>query len=444
MGLFDNWFGNTGDKKTQPKIKFGRYSDSYKTEEQYEAWQRSLDKFEEGNYFDAYEDFFFYLGDAKEENVVYERTGATSFTFELYQGSQVIKGYVDDKKFRAETKVATAKSLHIGFMRRLLEKNFTLQYSGFALDTQNDIFVVFDTFIIDGSPQKLYHALNEMATNADKMDDLLITEFDVLNIAESNHITVIDESEKEIKYQYTQNTLQNAFKNIETGKLDANIYPQAIGYILLDAIYKIDYLIRPEGYMMESIERINREYFLNNQRSVVEKNKTFLLELEELQKRSKTDFFKELYSTKSTFGVTQVVNHERLSTFIEEVIKEHDWYLKNGHDVIALAMTGYIVGYSLFYWALPKPCKMLFHLYYEIIEHEYFATLGFEYEYWKNKELNKSAIKRKIAEIIKTNKEQFYDLSADTSLLEYENIYDFSRSFLEMVQEMEIDPKPLV
>ena len=47
MGLFDNWFGKVTPKKPYPNIKFGRYSDSYKTEQQYKAWQNSLNKFDE-------------------------------------------------------------------------------------------------------------------------------------------------------------------------------------------------------------------------------------------------------------------------------------------------------------------------------------------------------------------------------------------------------------
>lgn len=440
MGLFDGWFGRTAKKEEQPNIKFGRYSDSYKSEEQYEAWQNSLDKFDDGDHFSAYADFFYYLGDPRDENVIYQRLGDTHFSFELYQGSKKITGYADGRKFRAEAKVVKADEIHVGFMRRLLEKNFTLKYSRFSLDENEDISIVFDTYLLDGSPQKLYYALNELATSADKMDDLLVNEFDMLHPIANEHVKEISEEEKEAKYLFIKKTLEQALEHINYGKLDANLYPKAIGYILLDTIYKLDYLIKPEGYMMETFERINRDYFMQDERSIVEKNRGFRKTLEKLQKRPKEAFFEEMYGTLSTFGVTQVIAHDRLKGFIDEVIKEHDWYVRNKHYDVALAMTGYIVGYSLFYWAVPRPDRELLHLYYQIIESDFFDSLGYDIDFYNDEKFNKYAIRREINEIIKSNKKQFDILVVDSYLLDYSNKHDFARSFLMMIHEMEVEP----
>jgi phage antirepressor YoqD-like protein len=442
MGLFDNWFGKSVGKE-QPNIRFGRYSDSYKTEKQYAAWQNSLDKFEEGDHFASYEDFFYYLSDLKEENVMSQRLGDTHFSFELYQGSKKITGYADGRKFRAEAKVAQSDETHIGFMRRLLEKNFTLKYSRFALDENDDISIVFDTYLLDGSPQKLYYALNELATHADKMDDLLVSEFEMLHPIANEHVKEISETEKEIKYNFIKNRLKDAVEQINYGKLDPKLYPQAIGYILLDTIYKLDYLIKPEGHMTETFERINRDYFKEDDRSIVEKNREFSKALEKLADRPKAEFFEEMYGTTSTFGVTQVVAHERLAGFIDEVIKEHDWYVRNKHFDVALAMTGYIVGYSLFYWAVPRPNKELLHLYYEIIESDFFDELGYDFDYYDKDKFNKYAIRKAINEIIKSNKKQFDVLIIDITLLDYTTKHDFARSFLMMIHEMEVEAVPI-
>jgi len=322
MGLFDSWFGKSSAKGKQPDIKFGRYSDSYKSPKQYDAWQKALDQFDESNHFASYENFFYFLGDPKTENVQVQRLGDTHLSFELYQGSKKIKGYCDGKKFRVEAKVVRADYSHLGFMRRLLEKNFTLQYSRFSFDGNGDVSIVFDTYVLDGSPQKLYHAIKELALNADKMDDLLEAEFDMLHPIANEHIQLFTEQQKEIKYQYTKRCLKDAFNKLDYGKLDANIFPQAIGYILLDTIYKIDYLVRPEGYMMEVFEKINRDYFAQDTRSIAQKNNEFRKELEKVNQLDKEACFNEMYGTLSTFGVTQTVDHERLAGFIDEVIKE--------------------------------------------------------------------------------------------------------------------------
>ena len=50
MSFFDNLFGRKEVIKHQPEIVFGRYSDSYKTEKEYDAWDKALSFFEEENY----------------------------------------------------------------------------------------------------------------------------------------------------------------------------------------------------------------------------------------------------------------------------------------------------------------------------------------------------------------------------------------------------------
>ena len=195
--------------------------------------------------------------------------------------------------------------------------------------------------------------------------------------------------------------------------------------------------------MMETFERINRDYFKEDERSIVEKNKEFSKALEKLSKRPKAEFFEEMYGTTSTFGVTQVVDHERLAGFIDEIIKEHDWYVKNQHFDVALAMTGYIVGYSLFYWAIPRPDKELLHLYYQIIESDFFDELGYDSDYYDKEKFNKYAIRKAINEIIKSNKKQFDILIADTTLLNYTTKHDFARSFLMMIHEMQVEAAPI-
>ena len=88
-------------------------------------------------------------------------------------------------------------------MRRLIELNYDLEYSRYALDDNNTITMVFDTYALDASPYKLYYALKEIATKADKMDDLLLDEFQMLRATDKSLQLPIPDVEKEIKYQFT-------------------------------------------------------------------------------------------------------------------------------------------------------------------------------------------------------------------------------------------------
>ena len=58
MGLFDRIFGSKTDEIEQPKISFGRYSDSYKDSSRYTAWDVALEKFDQQEYLESYKQFF--------------------------------------------------------------------------------------------------------------------------------------------------------------------------------------------------------------------------------------------------------------------------------------------------------------------------------------------------------------------------------------------------
>ncbi|MEM1122707.1 MAG: hypothetical protein AAGJ18_19845, partial [Bacteroidota bacterium] len=91
MGFFDRLFGSTSPTVAQPAISFGRYSDSYKSKEQYEAWSAALQLFEKQEYLASFRAFFTYLQDKSVGNVTFsEHRG--DIKFEVIQGSKKIVG----------------------------------------------------------------------------------------------------------------------------------------------------------------------------------------------------------------------------------------------------------------------------------------------------------------------------------------------------------------
>ncbi|MDO8970851.1 MAG: hypothetical protein Q7U74_09200, partial [Saprospiraceae bacterium] len=247
----------------QPDIPFGRFSDAYKTDEQQQAFDRALEAFEQGDHLAAYRDFFKFLKDenAQTPNINWEEKD-DEIHFELWQGSQHITGIANAEKVKAESRVARANDLNVGFMRRLMEANFNLKFSRFALDEENNLCIVFDTRTADGSPLKILHALRELSIHADKQDDLLLGEFaSALSPAEDRNFGEISEAEKETKYAYICNSIEAVFAEIDKGKPDPNTYPGTYAYQLLALAFRLDYLVKPEGFMMDLLERVYATYF---------------------------------------------------------------------------------------------------------------------------------------------------------------------------------------
>ncbi len=438
MGLFDRLFRSSSRQARIPLVKLGRYSDSYKKPSNYQAWDRSLRLFDEGKYLESYRDFFLYLRDEEEDNVSFDLS-QDNLSFEIYQGSKKLQGYATTEKIKCEAKIARSQSLNVGFMRRLIEKNFALKYARFALDPENHLTIVFDTFTLDGSPYKLYYALKEVATNADKLDDLLVDEFKILQQIDNAKVQDIPAEHKEIKYAYIKSEIERVKSGIQTGPIHKDQFPGGYAYLLLHLIYKLDYLTQPEGYMMETLERMHRVYFANDGKSTIEKNQILCKELDKLIARPKEEFFKEMYQVSFTFGITTPVNHDRIVSFIDSELHNMDWYLDNNHPDTALAIPGYIVGYSLFNYAPPKPIRELLQLFYPICEPEYFRALGMDFHLRDPNSgmLSKKAIKGAIEGILEENKAEFPKLHASTGSLTFESLPAFAKSYLLMIRNMD-------
>jgi len=439
MGFFDKFWHAKVEETEQPNIRFGRYTDSYKLPGNYEAWDKALLSFENGQYLDSYTHFFNYLRDEQEDNVRFWQEGE-QIHFELFQGSKKITGFANKHKVKAEAKIAKTDDLNVGFMRRLIEKNFTLEYSRFSLDPQNNLCIIFDTYTLDGSPYKLYYALKEVAINADKQDDLLLDEFGMLQEIDSSHLEDLQEAEKEAKHHFITKEVEKVIQEIQQGKLPFDQYPGAYVYLLLGLIYKLDYLTRPEGYLMERLEFAHRQYFAKDNKSTLEKAKDLVHELQKLLDRSKDAYFKEMYRGKSTFGITVPVNHDRVVSCIDNELANMDWYLQNGHSKIGMGITSFIVGYCLFNYAVPKPGREFLELYYRIIEVDFFKSIGFNFDYYQadQQQFNKKSIRKAIQRVAQRNRDRYPNIRPAINTLKYTSLPDFTKSYLLMIRDLDM------
>lgn len=435
MSFFSKIFGKE-EPPHQPNIRFGRYSDIYHTSGQDAAFDQSVQEFEEGKFLDAYTSFFNYLRNEEEDNVrVWKEKGEVKF--ELFQGSKKVAGYGNAKKLHVEARVARAKELHPSFMRRLLEENFELKYSRFSVTPENEIAIVFDTYTIDGSPYKLYAALKELATHADKQDDILLDEFPSLEAVESQVRRQLPEVEKEIKYRYIIREIKSVFNEIDHGKLNADQYPVAITYLFLYLCYKLDYLTKPEGYMMETLERAHRLAFTQDGKNVAQKNRQLRKEFQKLIDRPKEKYFQEMYEVSATFGITGPIDHQQVGLIIEQELSNMKWYREHGHDKVALSIPGFIAGRCLFYFAVPLPDRELFHFLLQILESDYFRELGFK-AYVKNNILDKKGIEKEIRRIAEKHKQNYISLKPDLKRLNYNSLPEFAESYCWMIKELDL------
>lgn len=440
--MLDKLFG-WGKKKVDapvgPEIPFGRYSDNNKPLAKVNRWADADNLYKEKNHTESIDAFFDYLRDDAAANVVYERNGAEG-RFQFYQGSKIVRGTFNQEQLQAEVTLARMPQPSVSVMRRLLEMNFNLFYSRFALDNDR-LCMKFDSDPETASPSKLYYGLKELATKADKQDDLLVQDFSTLEVSDAEHIEVIDEREKEAKYVYLQKWIQQAFETINP--LDAEKFSGGIAYILLSLIYRIDYLITPEGKLLNDLEKIAAIYFKKDERPVAEKSRDMMEEFKKIQAIPKEEIYKYLFRSKYTFSIVSPQPYKTIADCIHGANQNMIWYRDSGHPAIASQIIEYGIMYCQYSYSLPKAITELNHIYMMVNYPDYFTALGYStiyYDAGKNR-FDEDAIIRMIKAIQDKWKDKYLLMDFKTNNLRFDSLVNFNYSFTNEMEFLNMEPK---
>lgn len=424
----------------EPGVAFGRYSDAYKTEAQQAAWNRALLLFEEKRPLDAYREMLVFMRDDVADNVRWQES-EKGIQFEFLQGSRRITGWADRDQVRVESRIAWADDLNVGFMRRLMEHNFRLRYARFALSPDNCLSIVFDSHTKDGSPYKLLQAFRELSINADKQDDLLVEEFRTLRRVEDEELRMpLPDGEKKIKIAYLRQALEAVFAALQQAQPDPNRFPGGYVYLMLGTAFRIDYLVRPEGVLMDTLEKVYQVYFAKDDRTPAAKVEQMRRLFQKCLERTDEQMAAELYHTRSTFGITPAVGHDRVQALIETELPKMDWHIEQNHpEIISMAIAKYMVGYGLYHYTPPPPDRAFFHLFFQITEAPFFKDLGYDADFWlPGGQLKKEAVLEAIRAIARQWRPQYPQLKPETQYLQFSSLPVFAKSYLNMVKNIQL------
>ncbi|OPZ19089.1 MAG: hypothetical protein BWZ05_00304 [Bacteroidetes bacterium ADurb.BinA245] len=428
--MLDRLFGRSKKKnesEAASAVVFGRYSDNNKSVAQTARWTDADNLFKEKKYFESLDAFFEYLKDDAEQNTLYERNDETG-KFEIFQGSKIVKGMFNRDELKAEVTLAGMLQPSVPVMRRLLESNFSLYYSRFALD-DGRLCMRFDSDTNTASPSKLYYGLKELATKADKQDDLLVQEFSSLQAVDNEHVAAIPLAEKEVKYRYFQSWIQQTLDTIAS--VDADKFSGGNAYLLLALIFRIDFLIAPEGKLLSDLEKINGIYFKKDERQTIEKNQDMVDAFKKLQSLSKEEVMNSLIKSKHTFSIVSPQQYKVIADSINGANTNMKWYVDNNYPFFATQINEYGISYCQYSYSIPRVITEFFHLYMMINYADYFTDLGFGNPYFnaKEKRFSQQAILDKIATIQGRWREKFPLLEIKTQNLRFDSLINFNTSF---------------
>lgn len=426
-------------KKQQPAIRFGRYSDNNKTPEKTQSWADADNLFKEKKYQESIITFFNYLRDDTLQNVTAVRKEEV-VEFEFIQGSKVVRGRCDANALHAEVTLARMPQSSVPVMRRLLEQNFNLYYSRYAL--QNDqLCMRFDTGIESANPNKLYYSFKELASRADKQDDLLLQDFSSLQTVDTLHIETIPDEEKEVKYTYMQQWIKESLEMVES--LDAEKLSSGIAHLLLNLAYRIDYLIVPEGKLLFDLEDIVAKYFAKDEKPVPEKNKAMVAAFKTFQQKTKEEVFPYLFRSKHTFAITVPQTQKTIADTIYGANQNMIWFRENKYPQVAQQVSEYGLSYCQYNFSLPKPITELYHIFMMVNYSSFFKELGFTDELYnaQTNEFNTALIHEKINNIMESWRTKYPQINFKTENLRYDSLLSFTHSFSSEVEFVNTEAK---
>jgi hypothetical protein len=434
-----NWGKKKEDPLPGPEIPFGRYSDNNKPVAKVNRWTDADNLFKEKKYPESLDAFFEYLRDDSVQNVVYERNGAEG-RFQVYQGSKIVRGNFNQDLLKAEVTLARMPQPSVPVMRRLLEMNFNLYYSRFALDNDR-LCMSFDSDISTASPSKLYYGLKELSTKADKQDDLLVQDFASLEFTDGDHIITIPDPEKEVKYEFLQKWIKETLDTIVD--LDADKFSGGIAYMLLALIYRIDYLVTPEGKLLNDLEKITGIYFKKDERPVVEKNRDMVAEFKKMQALTKEEVFKYLFRSRYTFAIVAPQQYQMIADSIHGANQNMGWYRDNNYPFIAGKISEYGIAYCQYSYSLPRAVTELIHLYMMVNYPDFFTALGSRIAYYEpaKNQFAQQAIIDRIREIQTTWREKYPKMDFKTQHLRFDSLVNFNLAFTNEMEFLNMEAK---
>jgi hypothetical protein len=426
-------------EEAEPVIRFGRYSDNNKSVEKVERWNEAETLFKEKKYFESLAAYFDYLRDEEEGNVLHTQEGSKG-NFSFYQGSKVIRGYYSEQKLEAEVHLARMPQPGVPVMRRLLEMNFNLYYSRYALN-EDKIAMLFDSDIETANPSKLYYGLKELATKADKQDDLLVHDFTTLTPIDNEHITEIPEEEKAVKLKYFKIWIQETLDL--AASIDADKFSGGIAYLLLALAYRIDYLIVPEGKLLSELEKIVEIYFRKDDRLVTEKNQEMMECYQRLLTKDKEEFYPYLFRSKYTFSIVTPQNYKTISDSIFYDNQNIAWYRENKLTDIASKISEYGFSYCQYSYSLPRPVSELFQLFMMVNYAAYFRDLGFKNAFYnpETNEYDRESIVAKIKAIEQKWKNKYPEFDFKVDKIRFDSKVSFNQSFTTEVEYLNLETK---
>lgn len=431
---------NFFEPKMKLKHSFGRGINADLSENEEEEFNKSYEAFEAKDILKGYEYFFKslenYSNGTSNKNIITTHE-ADRLNFEIFQGSAKISGTITKENLYAEAILTKKSSANVALKRLILERNYQLTYAYYFSD---DEYIKLKLFLdnITMNPQKVFFPLREIALNADFDKEYTKSEFLDIPIEDTEHLSAMNESELQLKYNFLHRWIDESTAKISTLPSNDNAAMQS--FILLYLIFKIDYLLVPKYGIFQKSSKKVQEYFSDENATVEAKNEELRVYINKLKEMDFEEFKTNFYNAKYTFNPLEKTSQEEIEVFITESLAKIRWYKNNRYNQVIPTIYNYVALYILYNYGLHVVLKNLLHTLVEIQDPDFFTSLGYTPLYNKeNSTFAKRAIISRIDEIIAPHQSRFKLLKPFGEKLNFTSLNEFSNSFYLQIKNLNFE-----
>ena len=217
---------------------------------------------------------------------------------------------------------------------------------------------------------------------------------------------------------------------------------QTKSYVVLGCIFKILYLISPEGLLLSRFRKILIRYAdcADDEDNRAENNYKMLAELKKISELSDEEIEKSLFKTYTVFPEADYQSFSEMANSIAQMLSLPVNCVKKRMKHLVVPMCEYIVGIHLYKHGMPEAAKELLLLFWRVLNPDFFYGLGFENVLYNenSSQFLKGRIIQEIENINNKYSSVYQGFSFDFSELDFASEEDFAYSFLFEFKNLQI------
>lgn len=419
-------------------LRLGRYTDAYKSADQIASWERSIGYFASGQILKSFQHFLVYLYDPVEQNIHWVTDRDGNFSFELFQGSRRISGYLGGEECSFQTNIGLGQDLPECFLEELLRTNYRLRNAWYG-EEDGRVVLRFVLAAAEADPFRLQAALRELAFEADMKDDVFVRTYPELQPLRELHIRERSERETVARMAWFRSELNRLVTWYRDEKEEHDRFAGGFSYAVLDLMYKVEFLMTPQGMLRNVIAGLHDSYLRHRVHPAPHYLNDWMGQLEEIMAWPEEQLRAEFYDVVTTFGQSESISQERLRWMIRGQLEEMDTWMQAGKRPYAHAIPGFIMGYCLYRYAIPGLIRDLFALYYLVRESGFASSMGYPVFRKEDGSWYRHAIQRSIRTVAGEWEGRHRISGLDPGLVRTRDSDALGRSWLEMVSQIKVE-----